>query len=81
MEAELVEIVNAFQGSQAVSDVAKRSVDFLKRSGNKNHAHSRLCCAMIKRADGGNTDMGQLLHFAGSIQVLVVVYQYITCAT
>ena len=81
MEAELIEAVNAFQGSQAVSDVAKRSVDFLKRYGNKNYAHSRLCCAMIKRADGGNNDMGHLLHFAGPSQVLVVVYQYITYAT
>ncbi len=80
MAAELVEIVNAFQGSEAVSDVARRSVAFLKRSSNKSDAHSRLCCAMIKRADAGTTDMGHLLHFAGSVQVLTIVYHYITYA-
>lgn len=81
MEAELVEVVNSFQDCEAVSDVAIRSVEFLKRFGNKNYAHSRLCGAMIKRADGGNTDMDSLLHYAGPTQVLVIAYQYISSAT
>lgn len=78
MDAELVEIVKCFQGLEAVSDVAKRGVELLKRYGNRNDAHSRLCCAMIKRAEGGTAEMGHLLHFAGAAQVLVVIYQYIS---
>lgn len=80
MDAELVELVNSFQSSVAVSNAARKSVDYLKRAGNRNQAHTKLCCAMIQRVDGGNADFDLLLHYAGAIQVLVVTYHYISYA-
>jgi hypothetical protein len=80
MEDELVDVVNAFEGIAAVSDAVKGAVSFLKRCGTKGQAHSRLCTAMIREAEGGNPGVSELLHFAGGAQVLVVVYNNIAHA-
>lgn len=77
MESEFVELVNSFESAACISDVAKGGVGFLRKSGNKGQAHSRLCTAMIRRADGGNADLCQLLRFSGDAQVLVIVYNNI----
>lgn len=81
MENELVELANSFESALSVSDVAKSSLGFLKRSsGSRWQVHGRLCCAMIKRAEGGNADLSKLLHFAGDAQTLVVTYNNIAHA-
>lgn len=80
-ELELVELVSCFETTASVGDVARRCVGFLRKSADRGQAHSRLCSAMIKRADGGNADMSQLLRFSGDAQVLVVVYCNVGRAT
>lgn len=80
MESELVELVRSYTAAASINDVAKGSVDFLRKCGNRGQAHSRLCCAMIERAEGGNAELSRLLHFSGEAQVLVVTYNNITHA-
>ena len=77
---ELVELVKSFESAPVVSDVAKSCVGFLKKFGNRDQAHGRLCCAMIERADGGNAELSKLLHFYGEAEVLVVTYNNIAHA-
>lgn len=79
-DSGLVELVRAFEHAENICSVARCSLDFLRKSGDRDQVHSRLCCAMIKRADGGNAELSRLLHFAGDMQVLVVVYGNITHA-
>ena len=79
-ELELVGLVSSFESTASVSDVAKRCIGFLGKSTDRSQAHSRLCSAMIRRADGGNADMSQLLRFSGDAQVLVIVYSHMAHA-
>ena len=79
MEGRLVELVNSFESTESVCDLAREGLEFLRKHGlGEHHAHSRLCCAMLRRANGGNADMKNLLHFAGDSQVLIVVSSNIT---
>lgn len=80
MSSCIVELVSSFGEASGVGDVARRSVEFLRRSGNEDQAHSRLCSAMIAHAEGGNADMGSLLHFYGDSEVFLVVNNNITHA-
>lgn len=80
MSSCVIELVNSFGGSTGVGDVARRSVEFLRKSGNEDQAHSRLCSAMIEQAEGGNDAMSTLLHFYGDPEVFLVVYNNITRA-
>ena len=80
MSSCIVELVNSFGGSSGTGEVARRSVEFLRKSGNEDQAHGRLCRAMIEQAEGGNADMSSLLHFYGDSEVFLVVYNNITHA-
>lgn len=79
---ELVELVNSFECTELdnIGNVVRSSLDFLKKSSSKDQDHSRLCCAVIKRVEGGNAELSKLLHFAGDTQVLVVVSSSISNA-
>ena len=80
MESQLVEIVNSFESASSVGDVAKRGVEFLKKSGGRGQAHNLLCRAMIRAADGGNADMSKLLHVLGQSEALMVTFDNIAHA-
>ena len=78
--AKLVELVNAFETAEDINLVARSCVEFLRNSPEKEKAHRRLCCAMVKRAEGGNAELNSLLHFSGDMQLLDVVYANIAHA-
>lgn len=79
MEAELVELINSFASASAedTSSTAREGLKFLKKSGNRDQAHNRLCSALLERAEGGNADIRNLLFFAGEDQALVIIYNNI----
>lgn len=77
-DSGLLELVNAFASEKDISNVARSSVEFLAKSGDRDEAHRRLCYAMIRRTEGGNADLSTLLHFAGDVQLLEVVYTNIS---
>ena len=79
METRLIELVNSFESAENVNSIARESLDFLKTAAGigECQGHSRLCSAMLKRAEGGNADVCNLLHFAGQSQVLNIIYSNI----
>lgn len=75
MEDKLVELVTSFEREENTNSVIRECLGFLKRyGGGERQAHARLCCAVLPRADGGNSDLRNVLHFAGGAVVLSVVY-------
>ena len=78
MEEQLQRLVATFDSEESSSCVATECLRFLKRHGGRERLiHARLCSGMLTRAGGGNTDMRNVLHFAGPAAMLSVIYDNI----
>ena len=74
---DLIRLVSAFDRSDEKKDIVKESLEFLREfSGNRAAAsyHNKLCSAMLKVINGGAREYAELLHSAGPMQCLIVVY-------